>query len=1276
VKLLKDVRDRNIAYEPAIQYLYGLEKPDYHSAVSRLWETEQRFSDSEKKATAYSAYNSNSNSNSTSSSGSNSGAGKSKKKPKPTPPEGFEFGECWHCHSKEHRRPNCSKWLETKDGKEFLNRKSSGKAQKSTPEPEKAQKSTSGKPGAWYSGSSANYPTISPTWCIDSGAAYHMTPEIALFKSIEDLASPILVNTASGITIKATQKGVIRLQLDLHGDIHDITVQDVLLMPDLSVSLLSVSQLRNRGIIFDISDAPVLRLNGDVVATVSEIGGTFFLNTKGLDIQEPDQSYALSLRARPTEDIDQIHRIFGHIGLDKLSVLHRVVTGVPTLKTQELAHCEPCILARQLRVQNRKSSTRATARFWRLHVDVWGPYSVESLGRNSYMYVAIDDATRYSWVGFGKDRTSIRSWLFQLILVEERRLGARLSAIRTDNASELIAMSDELLEKGIRLEPTIPYTPEQNGSAERLNRTLITIAKAFLFWARLPHRFWEYAAEAANYVRNRGPTGPNNMSPIEALRGKKPNIKELHTFGCLAYTYIPREKRLKLEPKSMKSIFIGYTETTQQYRVYLADRNMVIRSSNVIFVENEILEWNWGPSNSPGNLDEYEEAPDLGLPTTDISEHTIRELLPTGSSVDRVDSQEIDPESDPESDSQSLSRLAENEVEIEFPPGENEVQLELPDRNRIAPIFEPIEPIGHGNRSRSLTPGSVIELEPQETIPEPIQDSELRRSTRSTRGIPRNRGDAFGAIAAHTAYFTGNPSLGGPIGIPSHYQEAIQDPILGKEWRAAMEDELFKLNTAQAWEITELPIGRKPVGSRWVFTAKPNKETRGHIYKARLVAQGYSQVPGDDYSETFSPTIRIESLRALLAIGASENYEIEQWDVVQAYIQAPLQEEIYMRAPDVMNVPAGKVLHLRKAMYGLKQSGRAWYRDITLKLNNYGLFRIESDWSIFTNQDRTLILGVYVDDIVVLGSSLEPINSLKKHLLSYYKLKYLGSIEYCLGLHITRDRSNRTLTIDQESYIRELLLELGVEKLHGISTPISDYRSIGKPIGDEPRTDQVQFHNLIGKLSWISNCTRPDITFTVNRLAQLVQNPTMANWNAAMRVLRYLKSTIQYKLIYSDSSALVGYTDADYASNSDRHSVIGYTQFLCGGPISWTSRRQRSIATSTAESEYISLCLAAKQTLWLRNLLLELGFLHYTTEKGKYRVLCDNQGAIALSENPENHSRSKHIDIQYHYVRELVASGELIVEYCPTKEMLADILTKPIPEPQYKALVSRFFTTH
>ena len=1052
------------------------------------------------------------------------------------------------------------------------------------------------------------FDTKQTVWVIDSGATRHMTYAREVFTEFVQLNVPRIVKTASGAFVYGTGMGNVHIQVftdDLRTE--TLVLTDVLYVPALAGSLISASQLQDKGILVQTTEntqerAMVLTRDGSIIANATRVGSQYILDSVAIE--------ATMAATERDPDLDLWHRKFGHIGVQGLRGLHGVVSDleapISVPRGYNSDFCEPCIMAKQLRVVNRQKPDKTDEPLGRVFSDFWGPYSIPTIFGERYICTLTDQATRKSWTFLTKQRTDFREVLLKWKKETELQSGQKLKILRLDNAGEFKAFENDLrTQYGVKTEWTTAYTPEQNGVSERLNRTLISLARAMLIDARLPYKLWGEAVKAACYIRNRTPIGPEGMTPEEAFSKKQPGIMHLKPWGCVAFHRVPDKLRYKLEPVSQKMCLVGYTETTQQYRLYDPVSRRIVISTRPRFLVNRRLKWKWSTRTPAQELDASNSESDSD---DDYGTEKIGSRLPP----------------------ENLARPALNESLIE----------ELSEEHGADSIRT-----SHVDGRETHTPDQREDGEPSHEA--------LGRGLR-IRKPRRFFDDEDTALRADAC----------GICLPKSYDEAISDPQYAQQWKDAIADELVKLQALGTWEYAELPPMKATVGTKWVFTVKYTPTGLVHHFKARLVAQGYSQRPGDDFCETFSPTIRYESIRALLAVGCAEDLEIHHADVDTAYPRAKLHAEVYIRRVEGLTLPSNVVLKVRKALYGLKQSAREWYIEACNGLAKFDLKPSFSDPSVFVNSDKTLIVGLYVDDMIILGPSLDVINTFKKEFGKLYKIKDLGEISMCLGLDIVRDRPSRTLTISQKSYTLKLVNEYlgGSDRID--PTPTGGIQTLGKAKQNEPRADISLYQKTIGSLMYLQRGTRPDITFAVCRLAQYCTDPTIRHWNCVLRVLRYLKGTAGYTVRYGSYErlqGLKGYSDSDYAGDpADRLSTYGYIFTLCGGPVAWTSKKQRSISTSTTEAEYVALCQTSKQAVWYSGLLRDIGYSKYLKDDYTVPLLCDNQSAIALAENPENHARSKHIDVQFHYVRQLVAYHKITVDYCSTSHMLADALTKPL----------------
>ena len=474
-----------------------------------------------------------------------------------------------------------------------------------------------------------------------------------------------------------------------------------------------------------------------------------------------------------------------------------------------------------------------------------------------------------------------------------------------------------------------------------------------------------------------------------------------------------------------------------------------------------------------------------------------------------------------------------------------------------------------------------------------------------------------------------------------------------------MPEEMNSLKENETFTLTALPEGRKSVGDRWVFTVKESSDG-SRSYKARYVAKGYSQVEGIDYKETFAPTANITSVRSLMQIAAQHDLILHQMDVKNAYLNVPIDSEIYMEQAEGFEVPGkeGRLVYkLNKSLYGLKQSGRNWNNLLHSYLRANKFVQSPTDHCVYVQKiDGGIeIIVIWVDDLIIAASDESLLNGTKRMLKDRFKMKDLGKLSYFLGIDFKQEE--RLVKMNQKRYLLKLLDKFEMINCKPRSTPSEQKIDCMDLNPVDPR----KYREVVGSLIYAMTCTRPDICWVITRLSQYLSKPLESHWVGTKHVLRYIRGTLDYEPCYRkciDGLALIGYSDADWApSEDDRRSTSGYCFSLTktGPLISWKSRKQPTVAILSCEAEYVALAAAVQEGLYLKQ------WFENVEGIGKQEPVLiyeDNQGTIALSYNPVCRQRSKHIDIRYHFIREVLSNGSITLEYCPTSDMVADVLTK------------------
>lgn len=488
---------------------------------------------------------------------------------------------------------------------------------------------------------------------------------------------------------------------------------------------------------------------------------------------------------------------------------------------------------------------------------------------------------------------------------------------------------------------------------------------------------------------------------------------------------------------------------------------------------------------------------------------------------------------------------------------------------------------------------------------------------------------------------------------PRTVRQALAHP----GWKRAMEEEIVALHKNETWTLVPRLPNMNVIGSKWVFKAKLKSDGTLDRLKARLVAKGFHQIDGKDFTETFSPVIKPGTIRLVLSIALVRKWQIRQLDVKNAFLHGHITEDLYMTQPSGMTDSQfpNYVCKLKRALYGLKQAPRAWFDRLSRFLISYGFVCSLADPSLFIFQSSKgmLALLIYVDDMLLTGSSAVLLDEFVQLLCKEFAMKDLGQLHHFLGIEVTH--TSEGLFLNQFHYAFTLLDRFGMLDSKPMSTPLELRPPVTKAAAS---VDATIYRSMVGALQYLT-LTRPDIAFSVNFVSQFMHDPTVLHMKFVHRILRYVKGTLEHGLHFTSNSTLTlqGFADADWAGCPvTRRSTTGYCTFLGSNLISWCAKKQHTVSRSSTEAEYRAMAHAAAELTWLTYLLQE--FLVPLTVTPL--LFCDNLSALYLTINPVFHARSKHIELDYHFVRERVAQGLLVTKYIPSTQQVADIFTKPI----------------
>lgn len=1079
-----------------------------------------------------------------------------------------------------------------------------------------------------------------PIWCIDSGCTGHMCNDKHIIQGFMRLDSEL--NLANNESTQIAGAGKVSISVDTGSEERRIDIEKVFYVSDLRTNLLSVAKMTDRGfeVHFKKNCAVVIDEKNKIHMRADRVGNLYHVR------MSQNGANNAEVAKKP---IDMWHERLGHLNERDLKAMSKsaLVHGLSFKDSEKLSECEICISEKQTCTPFPKGNADRTSELLEIvHTDVCGPMRQQSFGGKKYFVTFIDDNSRWCEVYFIANKSDVLRVFKEYKAYVEKFTGKKIKNLQSDNGREYVnnEFDDFLKKEGIKRRLTAPYTPQQNGISERKNRTLIEMARCMMRQAGSPPAFWAEAVHTANYIRNRCPTTAlSGQIPFTLWKGKKPTVIYMHSFGSKAYYKDKGSQKGKFDSSSELGIFMGYDIQSKAYRIHDPKTRKIIVTRDVKFMNETAFR------------------------------HEYKEILDEEDSIN-----------------------GEMVVDLNMPNENNEEKKKAPlkarrDGGKMRKSFENIyEPDEERNRGVTLRKRTATVA--WERLVEPLKK---RGRLVRTGFVERPRLD-YRSVNEYIATDTEPESeseesdeqlTAGIATIEPMTWSEIEKTSDADAWRGALEDEFLAQMKNGTWEIVSRPSNRKVIGSKFVFSTK----TTGK--KVRLVAKGCSQRPGEDFHETSSPVVRSSSIRLIAAISAELGLDIHQMDVVTAYLNGSLDEEVFMEVPDqlrnvldmvlanqkigtqrktirdkkiidtakrwnkVLNECDNSVCLLKKSLYGLRQSGLQWHKELVRKLKSIGFKAMPQDPCVFAARkgERMMFITIYVDDLILATNDDVWLCDVKKQLSSAFEMKDMGRIKHCLGIEFTRDEEDRVY-LNQSIYIDKVLERFGMSECKPTMTPIDVNVKLEKPkCVKNDVMNQYPYQNLIGALMYLAVTTRPDITYAVSYLSQFNTNFDVEHWKAAKRVLRYIKGTSDYGLVYERTGLpLFGVVDADWGSNAiDRKSYSGFAFILAGAPISWEARKQQSIALSSTEAEYMAISDATKEAMYLRDVLGNVGM-----ECNSVTLFNDNQGAIKLAGSRNYHSRTKHIDVRHHFVRDMCEQGVIDLKYLCTERMPADVLTK------------------
>ncbi|CUA78310.1 Retrovirus-related Pol polyprotein from transposon TNT 1-94 [Rhizoctonia solani] len=1129
-------------------------------------------------------------------------------------------GNCNYCNKAGHWEKECRK--KKKDLKEKKDKDGGEKKEETA----KVATTSEGKGGPPTYSFMAVQDYVGTDWIADSGAESHFVVNANSFSSYYKTPGQIVRGVGGSLPIIG--RGDVKATFRKGGPV--ILLKDCAHVPAMKTNLFSITCFTKAGgsATFKNDTARFTTPDGKFLgkAKRQKDGGLYILP---ISLIEQDSS---------TEAVQKAYAAFQPV-LEEMQ--KEVGKGeMPTIDESPKDYfCEACIQAKQHKAPFSKESETKYMQVGELVVsDIWGPSQVQSLQGNAYFCVFIDAFSRFSAVYFMKSNKETREHYKSFEALIRTQTGNSIKRFRSDEGKEYVnqEFKSYVQSQGTVQELTAPHSSSSNGMAERLMRTLLDHGRAALQQYELPRYLWQQAVGHINYIKNRIPTQAHGKTPYELFYGTKPKIAKLEEFGAYMWVLDQPGKAKKLDAKSHKYHFTGYGDNSRAFSYWKPETHQILLTRNVIFVPQEPVEQDIDYE----NLQEAELPVVGGVNTPDQSQQTKNPTTPTKSSKPKpgvfTPPPKTKPATGPDSKVQpSTPPKKEPKAETPVPSapekgkGTPRFTTQLPGvkytsqnpRRTSRPIkqtdYRQLHLYGHttsNNASEVVSPPSTStrapggwdwEREPSQTFSEFIPGEDDSQDGSSSEEIADEEPESEDEVEE------------GLLGLEEEWHEyayvAISHPHDDNHptyeemltrwdadmWSKAREEEILIFLKYDTFEKVDLPKGFKVLDCHWVNVVKR-----------------FGQRYGIDYASIL-------------------DWDIISLDVKSAFLNGRLEEEIYMRQILGYDDGSGQVLRIKGNLYGLKQAPRVWNKIFSEKALGIGFNRTTADPSLYyrNNNGKIAILAVYVDDIAVFTTRGYS-QLVKEELMSLFEMRDLGEL-------------------------KEFLVErAGLSDANPTKLPIPAGTSLqrydGKPI-DYP------YSTRIGELLYAALGSRPDIAFAVQHLSQFSSNPRPQHITMVKQIYKYLRGTLDLGITYNgnkDQLMPIGYTDADWGQNIlDRRSISGQIYILAGGAVSWSSKKQTTVALSTLEAEYLALSLAVRQAIWLRYLFADLEL----TLSSPITIYIDNNGTIRVASDPQHHSRTKHIDVRHQFIRHHVACESVQLAYTSSSANLADHLTKAIP---------------
>jgi hypothetical protein len=818
----------------------------------------------------------------------------------------------------------------------------------------------------------------------------------------------------------------------------------------------------------------------------------------------------------PSYDLYLWHVRLGHVS--EPIVCKFLKNLLPEVKISSKSFfCEQCAISKSLHLKPKGVGTQIPRDnpLDLFMTDVAGPFDTDINGCR-FLLTMRDHASTYTYCAVIPTRKDVPNKIMTWVKHLKNVCGRTPSYLRCDNAGEFVnKLRDRLAKVGTTLAPILPYHPEQNGEAERVNRTIGDMARTMLHEAEMPKIYWSYAYLTAAYIHNRIPNSRVDSSPLEKLFGVVPSPLTLYPFGARAIVHIPEDNRTKLDERGIECCLLGYPIAGAGWLFWSKEERRLRHSTSAVFPDFLPLEFKKEPKKTDINFIVSQMKLILGgEPTTEIAEaeQKVIDNLPSGTEFD----------------------------------------------------------------------------------------------------------------------------------IPKNIKFALKSPD-GPEWRKAAEYEIDKFRTLNVWEAVNPYDGIKVLGARWVFTIKRLSDGSIEKFRARYVAKGFNQTMGEDCNETYAPTAFLNTLRLLILVAQKHNYPMAPFDISSAYLYSPIEEEVYVQPPiELMPEWKGKVMRLKKAMYGTRQAARCWFRFFKEKMEHIGFTASKLEPSLFFCRKGAdfLVIWLHVYDGFTMGSSPEVLEQLRQAMSLEMEVKWNPTVEKIVGINLNQD--NGHISLSQSFLVDQTIVGYSRTAFPRRSTLPEEALEI----------NGTAYRSTLGCLMYLCGGARPDLTYSVNLLARYSAKPSEEHWKALDILIGYLKRTKDMRLHFDNTGGdLQLWSDANWGGEHER-LTSGHVIKHNGNTIAWGAKRQTVVALSTCSAEYIALSDGSQQLAQLNNLLIDI------EHNIPMEIYCDNEAAILIAGNNASKKKTKYLSRAFYFINDFICQYKIKITWTNTHNQLADIFTK------------------